>query len=65
MSRSWDKQRERDKMRRQGSEDIRGCTPIGRLVPHLRPHRPPLSKAELRAIGEAAVAEWNARRAEE
>jgi len=46
----------RDRMRRQGVEDIRGKTPLGDEAPKIRRK---LSKVELREQAEAAFLAWH------
>jgi hypothetical protein len=52
---NWSRITNRDRMRRQGVEDIKGKTPLGDQPPKVR-HRP--SKAELREQAEAAFHTW-------
>jgi hypothetical protein len=57
--RSWAKQRDRDRMRRHGTEGARDDMPF--MAPLLKsrpPRRPPPSKADLRATAAAAVAQY-------
>ena len=51
---NWSQISNRNRMRRQGVEDIKGKTP---LVPPKRPRRK-VSKAELREQAEAAFLAW-------
>jgi hypothetical protein len=59
MSRKWQRVRERDLMRRQGTDSIQGDTqpPFSSRAPR----RPQPTKAELRKQGEAALRQWKAR----
>jgi hypothetical protein len=55
--RNWSRLATRNRMRRQGVEDVKGKTPI--IEPAKKPRRK-LSKAELREQAEAAVLAWRA-----
>jgi len=63
MHRNWSRERERQRVRRQGSEDARGDDARFTLplLPPCKP-RPSISKAILRAQADAAFASWKARR---
>jgi hypothetical protein len=54
MSRKWQRVRERDLMRRQGTD-------TQPPFPSRAPRRPQPTKAELRKQGEAALRQWKAR----
>jgi hypothetical protein len=56
---NWSRISSRDRMRRQGVEDIKGETPIVSGRPPKRPRRK-LSKAELREQASAAFIAWRA-----
>jgi hypothetical protein len=60
---SWDRLRLRDRQRRYGAENITGSTPPQQFLLDLplqhRRHTP--SKAELRSLGESALAQWRSR----
>ncbi len=51
---NWSRQSNRERMRRQGIEDVKGKTPTGGQPPKRRK----LSKAELREQAEAAFRAW-------
>jgi len=55
---NWRRLGDRDRMRRQGVEDVKGGTPVI-TEPGKQPRRK-LSKAELREQAEAAVLAWRA-----
>jgi hypothetical protein len=55
---NWSRISNRDRMRRQGVEDIKGKTPL--VVPASKPRRRRLTKAELREQAEAAFLAWRA-----
>jgi hypothetical protein len=52
---NWTRISNRDRMRRQGVEDVKGKTPLGGQPPKIRPR---LSKAELREQAAAAFLAW-------
>jgi len=54
---NWSRKATRDRMRRQGVEDIKGATPV---VQSPKPPRRKLSKAELREQAAAAFIAWRA-----
>ena len=54
---NWSRIKSRDRMRRQGVEDIKGETPLI-LGRHQKQPRRKLSKAELREEAEAAFLAW-------
>jgi hypothetical protein len=58
----WSRIRQRARTQRYGSESVTGSTPPSKLLPELSPppRRRPPGKAELRAEGERALAEWKA-----
>ncbi len=51
---NWSRISSRDRMRRQGIEDVKGKTPLSDQLPKARK----LSKAELREQAEAALIAW-------
>ena len=53
---NWSRITSRDRMHRQGVEDIKGTTPPADPAPKARPRK--LSKAELREQAEAALLAW-------
>jgi hypothetical protein len=57
---NWKRIGARNRMRRQGIEDVKGKTPV--LEPSKKPRRK-VSKAELRYQAEAAVLAWRAAQA--
>jgi hypothetical protein len=59
--RNWNASRNRDRMRRQGTEGASNHTPMMAPLLRARKKRPQLSKTELRAQGARAWAEWQAR----
>jgi hypothetical protein len=61
MGRNWGRARERDRMRRQGSESAGEDASFMRPLLSARPPRPRISKAELRAEADAAYEAWKAR----
>ena len=54
---NWSRISSRDRMRRQGVEDVKGKTPLALTQPPKQPRRK-LSKAELREQAEAAFLAW-------
>ena len=54
---NWSRVSSRDRMRRQGVEDIKGKTPLVLSQPPKQPRRK-VSKAELREQAEAAFLAW-------
>jgi hypothetical protein len=62
--RNWDREAWRARMRRQGTDSVTGSTPPRQLAlelgPPVRRRRQP-TKAELRALGDAALRGWKAR----
>jgi hypothetical protein len=55
MSLNWSRVSSRNRMRRQGVEDVKGKTPLGYQPPKVRRKR---SKAELREQAAAAFLAW-------
>ena len=55
---NWSRVKDRNRMRRQGVEDIKGATPVA-VQPAKQPRRK-LSKAELREQAAAAFLAWRA-----
>jgi len=53
---NWSRVKDRNRMRRQGVEDIKGATPVA-VQPAKQPRRK-LSKAELREQAAAAFLAW-------
>ena len=56
---NWSRIAARDRMRRQGVEDVKGGTPIATTPANKQPRRR-LSKAELREQADAAFLAWRA-----
>ena len=61
MHRNWSRTRERERVRRQGSEDARGDPPFMYPLLSRQAVRPRIPKANLRALADAALKEWKAR----
>ena len=57
---NWSRIATRDRMRRQGVEDVKGGTPIVAPLVRKQPPRRKLSKAELRDQAAAAFIAWRA-----
>jgi hypothetical protein len=63
-ARNFDRARSRDRVRRQGSEDKGAEEPfMVPLLPPMRTPKPRVDKADLRAQGAKAFADWRARQA--